>query len=194
MTTAETRAKPARAASRAEPLPAARLPLPPRRRRPRRTIARSFVAALLLACAAALVLVILDEIDGTPAATADAAAAPPSAPQSAPMATLKPLTAYAETVARPLFSPLRRAPVPAPPAAAPGQISGLVLTGIVGTEHDHRALVQRGRPGPTLRVAVGQEIEGWTVRAIGRDRIVLQHGSTEHELRLRDKEPGPGRP
>jgi hypothetical protein len=144
------------------------------------------LAALLLALAALFADMIIDGVGApAPALGGGQAEPPPVAATPAIMPALKPLASYAETVARPLFSPIRRAPAPATAAAALGEVSGFVITGVIVNERERHAFIQRGRPGATLRVVEGQQIDGWTVRSIMRDRILLQHGATEHELRLK---------
>jgi hypothetical protein len=144
---------------------------------------------LLLLIAAAFGATLRNELAAPPPASGDDVVAPPAAaapPTTAPR--LKPLASYAETVARPLFSPIRRAPAPAASAVALGQVTGLALSGIVISKNERHALIQHGHSGIARRVAEGEEIDGWTVRSIRRDGIVLQHGATEHELLLRDNE------
>lgn len=196
MNSVETREKPVLATMVPEIPPPARgfghwmLSVPRGTWRPTRTVV---LAAVLLLLAAALIAIILDEM-APPLPLGDSVAEPPPRAAAAPavVAGLKPLANYAETVARPLFSPIRRAPAPAASAAALGQVSALVLSGIVVNHNERHALIQRGRSGVPLRVAEGDVIDGWTVRSVMRDGIVLQHGATEHELLLRDNEK-PGR-
>ncbi|MCL4766552.1 MAG: hypothetical protein KJZ80_10000 [Hyphomicrobiaceae bacterium] len=102
------------------------------------------------------------------------------------------LDAYPETVARPLFSATRRPPVkpqpkpaPAPPPALP---EGLRLIGLMENgPDDSRALIRAGQTQGSW-LSVGDRIESWTVRSIGKDAVVLEAGSHSHELRLYAKE------
>jgi general secretion pathway protein N len=122
--------------------------------------------------------------------------APPTAPKAAPTAStpapaesfaLRPLQAYAEVTARPVFSSKRRPP---PPQAAVQQAAasdGLVLAGIVATASERTALVLHGQPLKMVRLKEGETVDGWTVRSILADRIIIETAASSHELRLREK-------
>jgi len=107
---------------------------------------------------------------------------------------LPPLQGFARITERPLFSPSRRPPANRPESL--GQLSSFFLDGVVISPTDRTAVVEHGRPPVLAHVVVGQAIDGWTVASILPDRIVLRHGETEHELKLRDKvvHPPPGFP
>lgn len=94
---------------------------------------------------------------------------------------------------RPLFAPDRRPPEagtgpvedgPAPPAS----LDGLVLTGIIGAGDQRVAIVEPAgppRPGSeALSLRAGDELRGWTVEAIGDDRILLVNGTERFEMEL----------
>ena len=110
-----------------------------------------------------------------------------------------PMQRYPEITARPLFFKERKPPeeyVPATgqkkPLATPGGKGSpprLSLSAIVGIGKETFALV--GVPGSkeTRRLKTGDEIEGWKVKAILADRLVLGSAGMEHEIPLREYKP-----
>lgn len=118
-----------------------------------------------------------------PPAAAPAHAAPLR--PGTPSARLPPLARYAEVVRRPLFSRTRR-PAPVNAAETLGAAGDFVLVGVVIDGSRREALIRHGRPGVLARLAVGQSVEGWTLRSVVSDRVVLAHGATRHELSLKD--------
>lgn len=115
-------------------------------------------------------------VDGSslPAATrSEASAPPPLAPQ--------PIEAYAATVERPLFTATRRA---APASLAPAErTTGLILgryrlTGVIVTPRK-RSILLASAGNRTQTVVLGEAIDGWTLRSVERDRIVLENGGKQ---------------
>jgi hypothetical protein len=105
-----------------------------------------------------------------------------------PTFALPPLNIYSEVVARPLFSPTRR------PSAAPASAerpANFILTGIIISRRERHVLIAHGVPRRVDRVAEGQDVEGWTVKAIDADRVLLIRGGDEIELKPAAK---PGQP
>lgn len=154
--------------------------------------------ALAALCVVLAATVGLELAGGGEAATAalPAVAAPASAALPAPPASFKlpPLASYAEVTERPLFTATRR---PRPPEAGQdllGKSSGFVLLGIILAPDDKAVLVQHGHPAEIARLKEGQAVEGWTLQSILPDRITLQHGATEVELKLKDRPGPPGPP
>lgn len=105
---------------------------------------------------------------------------------------LPPLASYAEVAERPLFSPARRKPPEAAGQDLLGKSSSFVLVGIVISGSGRVALVQHGQPAEMARLGEGQAVEGWTLQSILPDRVVLQHGASEVELKLKDLPAAPG--
>ncbi len=143
------------------------------------------VAALLvsLLLCAKLVLVLLAPAKHWLAADV---AARPGGRQAAPAPNIifPPRREFAETLARPLFSPSRQ---PAPPAAAVGDVAApppLVNITLVGTilGPQVKVAVLRGASGPAQRVTLGQMIGGWQVTGIEKDRVLLRAGTAEQEI------------
>lgn len=128
----------------------------------------------------------------------DEGAAPPShsaaAPrhETAPSAfTMPPLASLREVVDRPVFSESRRpAPAEAPKEPA-AKLPNLALVGILLSVDRRQALVERGQPPRVEWVSERQDLDGWTVDAIGPDRIVLVRTNARHEIVIKDR---PGKP
>jgi hypothetical protein len=106
---------------------------------------------------------------------------PPSATAN-PVAS-QPLDALAATRERPLFSPTRR-PVPPPaviarveppppPPPAPPEPPSLALFGIVMDGEGARAVVRASSSDKVVRLRIGDEIGGWQVTQIERQRLVV---------------------
>jgi hypothetical protein len=95
------------------------------------------------------------------------------------------LDAYNEVLERPPFSETRR---PAPPGAVAGSSDQLLAATVIGTilsSGGVRALIVHGEPAEMTRVIEGQEIEGWTVKSILQDKVVLARGSSMMELKVK---------
>ena len=117
-----------------------------------------------------------------------------------PLARLE-LKDFAQTLQRPLFSATRRPPPPAPapmpreaPPPAPPEPPSLMLLGVVTDEQGARALV---RPNPTAKIRSlrrGDEIEGWRVVEIGRQRIVIGRDARTSTVAMFTAKPGPAKP
>jgi len=108
--------------------------------------------------------------------------------------TLPPLADLAATVARPLFSPSRR-----PNATASGLGTGMEsryrLQGLVIVGKERRALLTDAVGNGRLRVAEGDQIEGWVVKRIDEDRLILSSPAGEATLTLqRSAVPPPAKP
>jgi hypothetical protein len=113
-----------------------------------------------------------------------------------PSFSMAPLNAYAEVVARPLFTPTRR---PAAQQTAAGRPSDFSLVGIVITRRERHALLEHGRPPHVDRVTPGQNVDGWTVKSIGPNSVLLAQGDRETEIKAtaqstRGVVPVPGMP
>ncbi|HXZ02418.1 MAG TPA: hypothetical protein VEI03_20655 [Stellaceae bacterium] len=147
-------------------------------------------AALLLAglcCALAAIVAVELGGEAGEGAPPPLAAAPPRPLPPLPAAfDLPPLASYGEVVERPLFSPARRRPPEAAGQDLLGRSNSFVLVGVIISGAGRVALVEHGHPGEMARLAEGQTVEGWTLQSILPDRVVLQHGATEYELKLKD--------
>lgn len=148
-------------------------------------------AVLALLCLGLSVIVYAELTQDGSKPTGPAASVVTKAPSAAgdqagdPFA-LPPIESYAEVTGRPLFSSTRR---PAPPQAAQrGSLepASLVLTGVILVGEDRTALVQEAMSPKPTRLKEGQEIQGWLVRSILPDRIVIRRGTVEQEVKLHD--------
>ncbi len=130
--------------------------------------------------------------DIAPGRSAPASVAPTRGGDKPAGYALPPLERFSAIIKRPLFSPSRRPPPREPEHLE--QLDSFVLEGVLISPASRTAVVEHGRPPVTAHVVEGQDIEGWTVSSILPDRIVLRHGVTQHELKLRDQivQPPPG--
>lgn len=107
--------------------------------------------------------------------------------------TKQPEESYVDLVARPLFIKGRR-PVdePSPEAAQAASKSESFdwqLNGVYSTKKTVSALFSRSKSKVAKdnhrKIIVGDDIDGWKLTEINKDRVVLKQGSTEKELLLR---------
>jgi hypothetical protein len=156
---------------------------------------RAVLPGLLVAgCAAVGVLLALElqwrSLDEVAAAPSHLAAAPRQDTASAAF-RMPPLASLREVVDRPLFSETRR-PAPAEAPKEPtAKLLNLTLVGIFLSVDRRQALVERGQPPRVEWVSERQKLDGWTVEAIGPDRIVLVRNDVRHEIVVKDR---PGKP
>ena len=94
----------------------------------------------------------------------------------------------AVVVARPLFSPTRRPPVPDEAAATvkgSADLSGLQLVGVVGSENAYVAIIEYRQPrGKTVHVRAGDRVEGWLVETVESRQVIFQQGDASHTMTL----------
>jgi general secretion pathway protein N len=158
---------------------------------------RSGIALLLAVLCLVLAVVVYHELAGTESQVAAgpgpvvAGGAPPLPPQPV-FAPLAPFETFAEVIRRPLFSPTRQ---PSPEAVKETQgNANFALLGVIISDDGKIALVQHGRPPAMTRLTEGQAVEGWTVQSILPDRVMLRHGATEQEIKLKDRPAQPAQP
>jgi hypothetical protein len=110
---------------------------------------------------------------------------PPAAPAEAATApqriSLPPAAELTATTERPLFSPTRRPGKDAPAASIESRyrLQGLVIAG--ATRH---ALMVPTAGGRAIELGEGQMLEGWTVKRIERDSVLLAGPTGETRLGL----------
>lgn len=99
-------------------------------------------------------------------------APPPATPLAA-----QPLDRMSNTRDRPLFSPTRHPPAPPPVVVAapppPPPPPDVALLAVIMDGEDARAIVLAGPAAKTLRVGIGDDIDGWKVGQIERLQLVL---------------------
>lgn len=114
---------------------------------------------------------------------------PALAPQ--PRFAMPPITTYPETIKRPLFSPSRQPPVETTeipgPKAVPNSDIKARLSGIIITPEGRFALLQKPTETEAIRVSEGQNFEGWVVKSIHADRIVLNRGDSTQVVMIEDE-------
>lgn len=154
---------------------------------------------------ALLGLLILQWKDWPPPSSPGELAANPAAgngaPPPDPLAALQPPAerdSYATIVERPLFRPDRK-PEP-PPDAIPEtaddagtrvELEQLDLTGVMIAPSAISAWVRDPGQPKLLRLRIGDEIQGWAVRDVLDDRILLERQGEEYALILRDYSKAP---
>ena len=93
---------------------------------------------------------------------------------------------------RPLFEknrrpvePTRKVEAPTPLAAqrAPDQ-AALTLLGVLKSEGKAIALLKRNQTGQNVRAEEGDTIDGWTIKQIDYQRVVLSHRGREIALQM----------
>ena len=99
---------------------------------------------------------------------------------------------YASVVERPLFLPERRPPPPEEaeePTAEEApltELTGVDLTAVVITPAVVSAWVRSPGDDELKRLRLGDDFEGWTVKAIAPDELVLERQGETNRLSLRD--------
>lgn len=122
-----------------------------------------------------------------------------------PLARLRPLAdreEYQVVVDRPLFSPTRRPLEDEPEQAEPEVVTDqsldrIDLNAVLITPNETLAWVMDASSREVRRVRLGDELEGWAVRDILSDRLVLERQGQTNTLVLRDyarQPPPPVRP
>lgn len=115
--------------------------------------------------------------------------------QGDPLAGLgphEPKEAYASVTERPLFRPQRKPPdavAGAGPSLDPQaavDLTGVDLSAVVISPSVVSAWVRDNQAQGLRRVRLGDELEGWAVKDILGDRVVLERQGERNELLLRD--------
>jgi hypothetical protein len=99
---------------------------------------------------------------------------------------------YPAIAEHPLFYPTRQpwAPTPAPAAAAttaqtrPAPLANYTLGGVVITDAIRVALLKSSNTAKTIALTEGRELDGWTLREIGRERLRFESGGATYEMRF----------
>ena len=101
-----------------------------------------------------------------------------------PLAATNPDQAYAETTARPLFTPTRR-PAPAAPSVANVMVKGqFTLQGVISAGDLRIALLREKSNGRVHRVEKGKELHGITLATVDNDKVTLTQGGDQETLSL----------
>ncbi|MCF7990822.1 MAG: hypothetical protein K9M02_10305 [Thiohalocapsa sp.] len=108
--------------------------------------------------------------------------------------SVPPVEDYVAVTDRPLFLPERRPPPDEPQGQAEElpmeftELDGMDLTAIVITPDVVSAWVRSPASPEAVRVRLGDDLEGWTVKTIEPQRLVLERQGEVDELQLRDYE------
>jgi hypothetical protein len=106
----------------------------------------------------------------------------------------EPRDAYAAVIERPLFRPERKPPdpdenepeQPEPEPEVATTLDGMDLSAVVITGGVTSAWVKPPGSGDLIRLRLGDDLEGWSVKEIQPDRLVLERQGERDELPLRD--------
>ena len=145
------------------------------------------LASALAILAGVLVLVIGLEYGSSAAlhekvASAGGAPVPVQTALLPAIAAVNPDQEYAETGARPLFTPTRRPAPAAPQVAASTMAKGqFLLTGVISAGGTKIALLREKSSGRIVRVEQGKDVNGITVAQIDPEQVTLAQGS-DHEV------------
>lgn len=109
----------------------------------------------------------------------------------------KPEESYVDLVARPLFLKGRKAVdeprTEAEQAAVKTESFDWQLTGVYSTKEKLSALFSRSKSKVAKdnhrKITVGDDLDGWKLTEINKDRVVLKQGGNEKELLLRKPKP-----
>ncbi len=99
-------------------------------------------------------------------------------------------TNIAAVLEHPLFyvSRTRWAPPPAPveepPPPAPSTLNNYSLVGVIVSGTSRSALIRLAGEGRTILLSEGQELEGWTLREVTRERLYFTSGDSSYEMPL----------
>jgi type II secretory pathway component PulC len=141
---------------------------------------------LLLATTVVYVMVAPSSTVPVPTVSIPTVAKLPDAPPSFVAASHD---SFASIADRPLFEPTRKKYVPPPKPdaekAAP-PIPKIFLVGVIIDTDTRIAMVKTPDAALATALAVGGEIAGWQISAIEPDRILLNAGNSENEIRLDD--------
>ena len=106
----------------------------------------------------------------------------------------EPRDTYAAVIERPLFRPERKPPdpdenepeQPEPEPETATTLDGMDLSAVVITGGVTSAWVKPPGSGDLIRLRLGDDLEGWSVKEIQPDRLVLERQGERDELPLRD--------
>jgi hypothetical protein len=98
---------------------------------------------------------------------------------------------YPAIGAHPLFYPSRAPWTPPPPpaaapvVAAPSTLTSYDLVGVVVSGSMRSAMIKAAQANKTVTLSEGQELEGWTLKSITRERLYFTSGEATYEMARR---------
>lgn len=105
----------------------------------------------------------------------------------------EPRETYASVTERPLFQPDRKPPEPEaedagtePEPEVAGNLDGMDVSAVIITPAVVSAWIRDPKAADLKRLRLGDELEGWSVKEIQSDRVVLERQGERDELLLRD--------
>lgn len=156
----------------------------------RATLALAWRFGLVLLAAAALLQVLnLDPAELRPLSLT-APLRRPDALAARPEPAVRPDATYPSIQAHPLFYPSRTrwapppAPVEEPPPPAPSPLNDYTLIGVILSGASRSAIIRLSRENRSFVLSEGQELEGWTLREITRERASFVSGDAAYEMTL----------
>jgi hypothetical protein len=99
------------------------------------------------------------------------------------------ISAFAEVVERPLFTPSRRPPPPKTDstiAASPEKPETFDLIGVIISADRRMALLRTVASSEVMQAVEGQSIGGWEVHAIKPTQVVLRRGNDSEVIKIND--------
>jgi hypothetical protein len=146
--------------------------------------------AVLVAGSMLVVVLTMSPTDLQPGAMPDARTRPAAAEASAPDIAARPHPAHLNIADRPLFYPTRTpwvrpvAPPPAPVVATLAPLTNYILIGVIVSGSERRALIKTTRDNKTVTLTEGQQLEGWTLHEITRERLRFVAGDASYVMDL----------
>jgi len=61
-------------------------------------------------------------------------------------------------------------------------LANYILSGVVITNTNRVALLKSSNTAKTIALTEGRELDGWTLREIGRERLRFESGGTTYEM------------
>lgn len=104
-------------------------------------------------------------------------------------AALGPIGRYSAVTEHPLFDASRRPPAPpeepdTTAARKPVAPPEYTLDGVVTASGQRSALLKHQATSKVTRVTEGMQLEGWRVKTLEANRVVLEHRESEHVISL----------
>jgi hypothetical protein len=148
-----------------------------------------FAAVLISAAAVGILLTTSTAQFGAPERTAKPATAGQT-DEAAAEAVAPRNVDYPAIATHPLFYPTRAPwtpppPEPPPPAVvAPSALAAYTLVGVIASGSMRSAMI-RAKANKIVTLSEGQEIEGWTLKSITRERLYFSAGEASFEMTRR---------
>ena len=137
-----------------------------------------------LAAAAAVIFLIAAPVPWLAGLTPDAASSAEGPPQ---LPAPRSMTAFAAVTERPLFVATRRPASAVRPAMDANLVLGKYrLTGVI-VSPGLRSMILAAGDGRSISVAEGTTIDGWTVREVTNNRVVIENAGKREEIRVPER-------